>query len=172
MSLGVAVCICALLASAKARALQQWSMAAVAVVFFGFLFHDESALNAFEGRMQRMVMRLPPGQRIVSGANDPSLRVNAMAHMIDRVCIGRCYSYANYEPSTWQFRVRAVAPNPYVASSYADSFALQTGQYIVKPKDLPLYEVTLDDQGNQIIVSLPAGAANQSKFCKVLPDVF
>ena len=32
MSLGVAVCICALLATAKARALQQWSMAAVAVV--------------------------------------------------------------------------------------------------------------------------------------------
>jgi hypothetical protein len=171
MSLGVAVCICALLASAKARAWQQWCMAAVAALFFGFLFHDESALNAFEGRMQRMVMRLPPGQRIVSGANDPSLRVNAMAHMIDRVCIGRCYSYANYEPSTWQFRVRAVAPNPYVASSYADSFALQTGQYIVKPMDLPLYEVTLDDQGNQIVVSLPAGAPTGSKFCKILPDI-
>jgi hypothetical protein len=171
MSLGVAVCICALLASAKPRAWQQWSMAAVAVVFFGFLFHDESALNAFEGRMQQMVMRLPAGQRIVSGVNDPSLRVNAMAHMIDRVCIGRCYSYANYEPSTWQFRVRAVAPNPYVASSYADSFALQTGQYIVKPKDLPLYELTLDDQGNQIIVSLQAEAATVSKFCKILPDI-
>jgi hypothetical protein len=171
MSLGVAVCICALLACAKVRAWQQWSMAAVAVVFFGFLFHDESALNAFEGRMQQIVMRLPAGQRIVSGANDPSLRVNAMAHMIDRVCIGRCYSYANYEPSTWQFRVRAVAPNPYVASSYAESFALQTGQYIVKPKDLPLYEVTLDDQGNQIILSLRAGGPNGSRFCKILPDI-
>jgi hypothetical protein len=171
MSLAVAVCLCALLASAKVRAWPQLCMAAVGAVFFGFLFHDESALNAFEGRMQRMVMRLPAGQRIVSGANDPSLRVNAMAHMIDRVCIGRCYSYANYEPSTWQFRVRAVAPNPYVASSYADSFALQTGQYIVKPKDLPLYQVTLDDQGNQIIVSLRAGAPAESKFCKILPDI-
>jgi hypothetical protein len=143
----------------------------VAAVFFGFLFHDESALNAFEARMQRMVMLLPAGQRMVSGATDPSLRVNAMAHMIDRVCIGHCYSYANYEPSTWQFRVRAVAPNPYVASTYADSFALQTGQYIVKPKDLPLYQVTLDDQGNQIIVSLRAGAPAESKFCKILPDI-
>jgi hypothetical protein len=171
MSLGVAVCICALLASAKARAWLQWSMAAVALVFFGFLFHDEGALNAFEARMQQMVMRLPPGQRVVSGANDPSLRVNAMAHMIDRVCIGRCYSYANYEPSTWQFRVRAVAPNPYVASTYADSFALQTGQYIVKPKDLPLYEVTLDDRGDQIIVSLQAGSPTGSKFCQILPDI-
>jgi hypothetical protein len=171
MSLCVAVCICALLAPAKARAWQLWSMAAVMVAFFGFLYHDESALNAFEGRMQRLVMRLPPGQRIVSGANDPSLRVNAMAHMIDRVCIGRCYSYANYEPSTWQFRVRAVAPNPYVASSYADSFRLQTGQYTVKPSDLPLYEVTLDDEGHQIIVSLQAGALTTTKFCKVLPDI-
>ena len=46
---------------ASARALQQWAMAAVAVVFFGFLFHDESALNAFEGRMQQMVMRSAAG---------------------------------------------------------------------------------------------------------------
>jgi hypothetical protein len=146
-------------------------MAAVGVVFFGFLFHDESALNAFEGNMQRMAMRLPPGQRVVSGAEDPTLRVNALAHMIDRVCIGHCYSYANYEPSTWQFRVRAVAPNPYVASDYADSFLLQTGRYIVKPQDLPLYEITLDDQGNQIVVSLQAGAPNGTRLCKILPDI-
>jgi hypothetical protein len=171
MSLAAGVCICALLASAKARPLQQWAMAAVAVVFFGFLFHDESALNAFEGRMQRMVMQLPPGQRVVSGADDLSLRVNALTHMIDRVCIGHCYSYANYEPSTWQFRVRAAAPNPYVIADYAESFALQNGQYIVKPRDLPLYEVTLDDQGNQIIVSLQAGGPNGSKLCKILPDI-
>jgi hypothetical protein len=171
MSLGAAVCICALLASAKARALPQWAMAAVGVVFFGFLFHDESALNSFEGRMQRLVAQLPPGQRVLSAADDPSLRVNATTHMIDRVCVGRCYSYANYEASTWQFRVRAVAPNPYVASTYADSFAMQTGRYVVKPEDLPLYEVTLDDQGNQIVVSLQAGAPNGSKLCKILPDI-
>lgn len=171
MSLGAAVCICALLASAKARALPQWAMAAVALLFFGFLFHDESALNAFEGRMQQMVAQLPPGQRVLGGVDDPTLRINAMTHMIDRVCIGRCYSYANYEPSTWQFRVRAVAPNPYVASDYADSFAMQTGRYIVKSTDLPLYEVTLDEQGNQILVSLSAGAPNGSKLCKILPDI-
>ncbi len=171
MSLGAAVCICALLASAKARALPQWFMAAIAAVFFGFLFHDESALNAFESGMRQLVMHLPANQRVVSGAEDQSLRVNAMAHMIDRVCLGHCYSYANYEPSTWQFRVRAMAPNPYVASVYADSFALQTGQYMVKPRDLPLYEVTLDGQGNQIIVSLQAGAPNGSKLCKILPDI-
>jgi hypothetical protein len=121
--------------------------------------------------MQQIVAQLPPGQRVLGGADDPTLRINAMTHMIDRVCIGRCYSYADYEPSTWQFRVRAVAPNPYVASDYADSFAMQTGRYIVKPTDLPLYEVTLDEQGNQILVSLPAGAPNGSKLCKILPDI-
>ncbi len=171
MSLGSAVCICALLATVKIRAAQQWAMAAIAVVFFGFLFHDESALNGFEGHMQQMVMQLPAGQRVVSGADDPTLRVNALAHMIDRACIGHCYSYANYEPSTWQFRVRAVSPNPYVISDYADSFALQTGRYIVKPADLPLYEVTLDDRGNQILISLQAGAPNGSKLCKILPGI-
>jgi hypothetical protein len=58
-----------------------------------------------------------------------------------------------------------------VASSYADSFAMQTGQYVVKPADLPLYEVTLDNEGNQIVVSLPAGAPNGAKLCKILPDI-
>jgi len=74
-------------------------------------------------------------------------------------------------PRDCLIRVRAVAPNPYVASTYADSFAMQTGRYVVKPEDLPLYEVTLDDQGNQIVVSLQAGAPNGSKLCKILPDI-
>jgi hypothetical protein len=171
MSLGVGICFCALLAGARPRRFERGAMIAIAVIFFAFLYRDERALNSFEDRMQDTVATLPPGQRVISAIDDPDLRVNALAHVIDRACVGRCYSYANYEPSTWQFRVRAIAPNPYVTSNYADSFALQTGRYVVKPKDLPLYEITLDDQGNQIIVSLPAGGPNGSKLCKILPDI-
>ena len=101
--------------------------------------------------------------------DDSLTRVNALTHMIDRACIGHCFSYANYEPSTWQFRVRAVAPNPYVASAYIDSSNMQTGRYVVRPSDLPLYQVTIDDGGNLLLVSLPAGAINGIKFCRVLP---
>jgi hypothetical protein len=62
-----------------------------------------------------------------------------------------------------------VAPNPYVASDYRDSFMMQTGQYVVKPSDLPLYQVTLDDGGNVKLAALPDGVPNRLKLCRVLP---
>jgi hypothetical protein len=170
LSLGVGVCMCALLASAAFGPLQRWSMAAVAAAFCLFLFHDERALNAFEQRVGQAVAVLPRGQRVLLGIDDDSLtRVNALTHMIDRECIGRCFSYANYEPSTWQFRVRAVAPNPYVASEYKDSIMMQIGNYVVKPSDLPLYEVTVDNAGNVIAMTLQAGQQNGVRLFKVLP---
>jgi len=57
--------------------------------------------------------------------------------MIDRACLGRCYSYANYEPATAQFRIRAIAENPIVVSTDNDSLCLQDGSYVVKQRDLP-----------------------------------
>ena len=39
-------------------------------------------------------------------------------HMIDRACIGYCFSYGNYEPSSGVFRVRAAPGNPYMLSDY------------------------------------------------------
>ena len=80
-----------------------------------------------------------------------------MVHMIDRVCVGHCYSYANYEPTTGQFRVRAEAENPYVAHTYAQSWALQVGLYVVRESDLPLYEVDLDENGTMVLKELKAG---------------
>jgi len=77
--------------------------------------------------------------------------------MIDRVCIGHCYSYANYEPGTAQFRVRAVGESPLVVSTYDDSWKMQTGTYVVKPRDLPLYQLVADDRGHLSIRNLTAG---------------
>jgi len=172
MSLGVGVCVCALLAGARPRAFSQYALAGVAAVFFAFLYRDERVLNILEQRMQNVVEKLPAGQRVVNGlVDDDSMRINTLAHMIDRVCIGRCYSYANYEPSTWQFRIHAVAPNPYVIDDYKDSFALQTGQYVVRDRDLPLYELVGDDAGHLGLISLPAGSRNGARAWKTLPDL-
>jgi hypothetical protein len=59
MSLGVAVCVCALLAAAPPRMAERWALVAVAIVFFGFVYRDERALNAFEERMQDVVSMAP-----------------------------------------------------------------------------------------------------------------
>ena len=81
--------------------------------------------------------------------------------MIDRICVGRCYSYANYEPSTDQFRIRATAPNGIVAPLYMESMSMQTGGYVVREGDVPLYQVGLDEAGSLTIRALPAGTVVQ-----------
>jgi hypothetical protein len=63
MSLGVAVCVCALLAAAPPRMAERWALVAVAIVFFGFVYRDERALNAFEERMQDVVSMVPKQSR-------------------------------------------------------------------------------------------------------------
>jgi len=168
MSLGVGICFSALLAGARPRRFERGAILAIAALFFAFLYRDEHALNAFEDRMQDAVATLPAGQRVISAIDDPGLRVNALAHTIDRVCIGHCYSYANYEPSTAQFRVRADGENPYVASSYRDSWLMQVGMYVVKDRDLPLYQVDLDASGQMAAKSLRAGEACGSTKWSVL----
>jgi len=68
MSLGVGICVCALLAGARPRTFQHVAMLLVAVVFFGFLYRDEKTLNTREDRMDRVMSRgspsrpLPPGR--------------------------------------------------------------------------------------------------------------
>ena len=157
MSLALAVCLSGLAACGPNRAIHRYLTVAVGLVFFGFLYHDERALNTFEDGVEQLVATLPAGQRVISGMEAPALRVNALAHIVDRACIGRCYSYANYEPSTAQFRVRVVGQSPLVIGSFKDSWAMQTGAYTVKPEDLPLYVITFDASGEPQLISLAVG---------------
>jgi len=151
------VAICALLARAPLRAAQTAAMAVLAILFFGFLYADESVLNDFEDQVDRVVAQLPPGQRVVLSVSDPDLEVNALAHMVDRACIGRCWSYANYEPSSAQFRIRVTGKSAIVASTDADSGGLQNGSYVVKPGDLPLVQIVLDTAGDLVVRTPPVG---------------
>jgi hypothetical protein len=63
MSLGVGVCVCALLGAAAPRASERYALLVVAIVFFGFLYRDERVLNSFEDRMSDPVADLIPWQR-------------------------------------------------------------------------------------------------------------
>ena len=157
MSLALAICMCALLAAVPARPWHRYAVALVAIVFFAFLYRDEAILNSVEDRMARLVSQLPAGQRIVSAIDAPDLRINPLTHMIDRVCIGRCYSYANYEASTGQFRIRTVADNPIVVSTYLSAWELEIGSYLTRERDLPLYEVNIDSNHRLVLLSLLAG---------------
>jgi hypothetical protein len=85
--------------------------------------------------------------------------------------VGRCFSYGNYEPSTAQFRVRADHDNPFVVSDYGESFSIQTGGYVVKPRDLPMYNIDLCQPGSSRICVAPleAGATLRNTGLRVSP---
>jgi hypothetical protein len=171
MSLATGVMFCGVAASLRPRRGEIVALAAIAAVFFGCLYADERALNRLETEMAGLVAQIPPGQRVVSMLAEPNSRVNSIAHLIDRVCIGRCFSYANYEPSTAQFRVRADRENSLVVWQYAQSWGMQAGGYVVEPRDLPLYSIDLcDPAGRRLCVtSLQAGTRLKNTWLRAAP---
>jgi len=170
MSLAAGVSLCAVLGTARPRPAQSFGCLAIALLFFAFLFHDERALNRLEDRIDSLAAQLPSGSRVVAPISDPSHRVNSLVHMIDRACLGRCFSYANYEASTTQFRVRAAPGNPYVAAAYGDSWDLQNGQYGVLPGDPPLLCIALDPAGRFTVEELKTGARCEAIFWNVFEN--
>ena len=89
-------------------------------------------------------------------------RFRPLSHVVDRGCVGRCFSYANYEPATRQFRIRAAPNNGIVVTSYKDAYQIGAGDYIVRPQDLPLYQVEACKPGAQqyCVRKLLAGEVN------------
>jgi hypothetical protein len=170
MSLGVGIAICATLSIAHAHPAQRYALFLMAAGYFVFLFRDERLLNRFEDHVDGIVAQLPRGQRVVSPIIDPGLRVNALAHMVDRACMGRCFSFANYEPSTAQFRIRAVKANPVVIEQYSDAWELQTGRHVVRDRELPLFRIGVNQEGQFSIQSLKAGVLCRSTLWEVLKN--
>src|SRR5579864_1139758 len=143
MSLEVGVCGCALLGQIAPGNKQKTATVILMGLFFSFLYVDMRALGHVESLMEQSVALMPPGARVISALCDERRDVNLLAHALDRVCIGRCFSYANYEASTGQFRIRPLPDNPVVVDEYRESGELQEGTYVVKPVDEPLYQIYL-----------------------------
>jgi hypothetical protein len=173
MSLGVGVCVCAMLASARPQRWARVAMTVLAVLFFALLYADEKALNRFEDEMQGVVAQVPHGARLFAVIKDldSAARSTATLHTLDRVCIGHCFSYANYEPSSDAFRVRAVAPNAFAVSNPRDSHAIQMGSYVVKESDLPAFLVVANEHGKLGVRRLEAGSLCGDTWLRILPDL-
>jgi hypothetical protein len=128
MSLGVGICVCAMLASARPRAFERYALALVAVVFFGFLYRDEKVLNVIEDRMDDVISGLPSGPRIVSGGGGPDLHASAATYIVGPVCLGRCFCYADCETASARLRIRPVAISSCATVRYGDAWATQAGE--------------------------------------------
>ncbi|MDY7230561.1 hypothetical protein [Hyalangium rubrum] len=151
LSLWVAVVGWAVVGAVVPRRSEVVLVSAVAVLFFGLLLREHRALYRMEKDMGQVLEQLPPGQRVVWVAPLRDERVPALLHLIDRACIGRCYSYANYEPPTRVFRVRATGPNPWVMHRYEDVVAALQGEYVVQAQDAPVWALRACSGGRLVL---------------------
>jgi len=157
-----AVLACCLLGAMRPRWWHLAASAAIAAVFFAFVYQDTAIENRMEAQAERLVRTLPRNSRVMATIDPPIESRILIQHMIDRACIGYCFSYGNYEPSTGVFRVRSTPGNPYVFNDYAQAIAMEDGDYSVQPQDLPVYQVyQCDDTGTRLCIRpLAAGEDN------------
>jgi hypothetical protein len=131
------LCVLALFRPSK---LHLTGFAALAAVFFAFLYQDTAWLSRLESNAVATLATLPKGTRIIPAIEAaPDSRITFVGHIADRACIGRCFSYSNYEPPSKQFRVRVRAEgSPLVSASEDDAENMEGGGYEVKNSDPPL----------------------------------
>ena len=135
-----AILICCLLGAMKPQKWHLIGFAMIAALFFFVMYSDTATINRMESQLDRKVGEIPPGSRVVATIVTFPMRVTTH-HIVDRACIGRCFSYDNYEPSAGQFRVRANPGNPFVMPDTQSAWAAQAGDYVVRARDLPLFDI-------------------------------
>jgi hypothetical protein len=165
-----AVIVCCLLGAMRSS---KWHLAAslaIAAVFFTFLYQDTAIVNHIEAQAEQLVRTLPPNQRVMATILPlPGSRV-MIQHLIDRACIGYCFSYGNYEPGSGVFRVRAAPGNPYVLSDYELDVEMEEGDYTVTDDDLPAYQVYQCTDTGTVLCIRPLEADEDNDRLGVHPD--
>jgi hypothetical protein len=141
LSLMAGLTLCAVLSEVELWNYEKIGLVFTAVVFFAFIFHDTREFNRMEDQVDSAVAQFPAGSRVIGLFLTRSTRIDPLAHAVDRACIGRCFSYANYEPGSRQFRLRAEAGNTVVMHDYSDIAQVERGSYKIQARDLPLFFV-------------------------------
>jgi len=144
---------------------QKWHLAAlspVALLFFIFLYQDTSLVARIEANAEKITRSLPFGTRVLKTIDAPAgWRTLFIYHSVDRACIGHCFAFSNYEPSTKQFRLRVREGSPVVVSDPDDSESMESGDYVVEPEVLPLKQIDQCDPVDPTVLCLRDLSANQ-----------
>jgi hypothetical protein len=100
---------------------------------------------------------------IVTTRSSADSRIPFIGHAVERACIGHCFSYANYEPASGEFRVRVRKGSPVATASTDDAEDMASGEYEVDDSDLPIkqiYQCDEKDPAKLCVRDLAAGETN------------
>jgi hypothetical protein len=136
-----AVLLCCLLGAMKPRSWHFLALSAISVTYFTFLYQDTAALNRMEQEAWRLVHTAGPGEHILVTIGSPLKYRFSTKHIVEQACLGYCFSYGNYEAPSTQFRIRAMPGNRFVMSKIEQVAAMERGEYIVQPQDLPASQI-------------------------------
>ncbi|MGH7839175.1 MAG: hypothetical protein ACREQC_15285, partial [Candidatus Binataceae bacterium] len=136
-----AILLCCILGAMRPRLWHLAACSVLAAIFFSMLFQDTRTINRMEMQAERLVRTIPPSSRVLATILRPPHSRILFQHIVDRACIGYCFSYGNYEPSSGAFRIRVTAPNPSVMSEDRATAEMEEGDYTIEPGDLPAYQI-------------------------------
>ena len=146
---------------------RKWHVAgfsACAIVFFAFLYQDTGWINRLEANAEQLVSNLSPGTRVIATVwAPPDSRIPFVGHAVERACIGHCFSFANYEAASGEFRVRVRKGSPVLTASTDDAEDMASGEYEVDQTDLPLkqiYQCDASDLTKLCMRDLESGETN------------
>jgi hypothetical protein len=165
-----AVLFCCLLGAARPRRWQLLGFGTIAAIFFSFLYQDTALINRMEADVERLVRTIPRGQRVMATIVTFRGSRVLIQHIVDRACIGYCFSYGNYEPATQQFRIRANLGNPYVMTNDRDTAAMEEGFYSVRTQDVPSWQIYQCSLAGTDLRIRPLGAGEDNDETGVHPD--
>jgi MFS family permease len=150
--------LCALAGTAR----RWWHCLLLSLAVLPFLvlyFQDVQSINRLERTMTRAVQLLPPGARVITAINLPPQESRiSISHLLDRACIGHCYSYGNYEPGSGQFRLRAVRRNAIATASWQNAIQMESGNYLPERSEQPLYSLYFCQPGSRDLCMAPLPA--------------
>ena len=170
LSAVTAVVLCCLLGAMIPRKCHLIAFSAAAAVFFTFLYQDTGKMDRMEGQLEKLVRTISPNQRVLGSIQPfPGSRI-LIQHMLDRACIGYCFSYGNYEAASQQFRVRANQGNLYVMTFFGDTSDMEDGAYEVTPEDLPAWQVYQCSESGIDLCIVPLRAGQMNDELGVHPD--
>jgi len=136
-----AVLLCALIAVERSRRWQFPALLGISIFFFALLYNDTAKQSRMEQGMERLTRTVAAGERVLVTIHQPPKYRFSTIHLLDEACVGHCFAYGNYEASSAAFQLRALQGNHFVMSNAEHTSAMERGEYMVQPEDLPAYQI-------------------------------